>query len=131
MVGVEPVEQSRRTRDAARLERERRLIARQPELWLGGVSYGWLAAAFDSIARLRAPGAVEAITVPTLVVGAGSDTVVCNRAQRRLVARLPRGRYVEIRDAFHEVLMERDAIRQRFWSAFDAFTGWPGDGDMV
>lgn len=118
---VERVEESRRTKDAARLARERDLIAREPGLWLGGVSYGWLAAAFDSIAALEAEA--EAVHVPTLIVGAGRDSVVCNQAQRRLAARLPQGRHLEIEDALHEVLMERDDIRRRFWSAFDAFAG--------
>jgi len=38
------------------------------------------------------------------------------------VARLPNGRYVEIGDAEHEILMENDSIRHRFWEAFDSFT---------
>jgi len=29
--------------------------------------------------------------------------------------------YVEIEDAEHEILMENDAIRARFWREFDAF----------
>ena len=35
--------------------------------------------------------------------------------------RLPHARYVEFEDAEHEILMERDDIRARFWREFDAF----------
>ena len=37
--------------------------------------------------------------------------------------RLPNGRYVEFEDAEHEILMENDSIRARFWDAFDGFVG--------
>ena len=30
--------------------------------------------------------------------------------------------YVEFEDSEHEILMENDSIRARFWKAFDAFT---------
>ena len=36
---------------------------------------------------------------------------------------LPRGRYVEIPEAEHEILMENDSIRAKFWSEFDRFVG--------
>ena len=41
---------------------------------------------------------------------------------RSFAKRLPHGTYVEFADAEHEILMENDAIRARFWQAFDAFT---------
>ena len=40
---------------------------------------------------------------------------------QRLMARLPRARYIPLSDAEHEILMERDGIRAQFWAAFDAF----------
>ncbi|MBW8859316.1 MAG: alpha/beta hydrolase, partial [Caulobacter sp.] len=33
--------------------------------------------------------------------------------------RIPQGRYVEIPDAFHEILIETDDRRAVFWKAFD------------
>ena len=42
-------------------------------------------------------------------------------AIRDYAKRLPKARYVEIESAEHEILMENDAIRARFWAEFDAF----------
>ena len=42
-------------------------------------------------------------------------------AAREFAARLPHGRYEELPDAEHEILMESDSIRARFWDAFDGF----------
>jgi len=42
-------------------------------------------------------------------------------AARDFAGRLPRGTYVEFEDAEHEILMENDSIRARFWKAFDEF----------
>ena len=42
-------------------------------------------------------------------------------AAERFAARLKAGRIMVIPGALHEILMERDAIRELFWAAFDAF----------
>jgi lysophospholipase len=46
---------------------------------------------------------------------------VINQATRDFVKRLPNATHVEIEDAEHEILQEKDTIRARFWSEFDAF----------
>jgi lysophospholipase len=56
-----------------------------------------------------------------LIVGAGRDRIVDTAAEREFGARLPHGTYLEFDDAEHEILMENDAIRARFWAAFDGF----------
>jgi lysophospholipase len=35
---------------------------------------------------------------------------------------MPHARYLDLPDSEHEILMENDSIRSRFWVAFDAFT---------
>jgi lysophospholipase len=56
-----------------------------------------------------------------LICGAGRDRIVRVEAERDFAKRLPHGTYLELADAEHEILMEADAIRARFWGAFDAF----------
>jgi lysophospholipase len=56
-----------------------------------------------------------------LLVGAGKDRICLTPATRAFAGRLPRAEYLEIADAGHEILMERDACRRRFWDAFDRF----------
>jgi lysophospholipase len=71
--------------------------------------------------RMARSGFAEAISTPLLIISAGCDRLVINQATRDFVKRLPNATYVEIEDAEHEILMEKDAIRARFWSEFDAF----------
>jgi len=110
------------TSDRARWEHAQSLCARMPELRLAGPTWGWLKAANDSMARVQAPGYAEAITTPVLICGAGKDRICLTEATRAYAKRLPHGTYFEFEDAEHEILMENDAIRARFWQAFDGFT---------
>jgi lysophospholipase len=109
------------TSDPKRYARTQAVLARDPELRLNGPTWGWLAAALHSIALLRGPGYAEAIGTPALLFGAGRDQVCDSEAIRLFTARMPQGRFIEIKAAQHEILMERDAIRNQFWSEFDAF----------
>lgn len=99
----------------------RDLLVARPELALGGVTYGWLAAALRSIALTRRPGYVEGIATPVLVCQSALERIVCNRSQAELARRLPNGRLVPFPDARHEVLMERPPVRERFFATFEAF----------
>ena len=92
----------------------------RPELRLGGVSFGWVRAALRAAGRLReAP--LERVTAPVLLLSAPRDAVVRAEAHRAVAARLPDAVLKEYPDARHEVLMERDAIRDRVWADIDAF----------
>jgi len=110
------------TSDRARWEHAQALCARMPELRLAGPTWGWLKAANESMARVLSPGYGEAITTPVLVCGAGKDRICLTEAARDFAKRLPHATYVEFEDAEHEILMENDSIRARFWAAFDDFT---------
>ncbi|WP_207482100.1 alpha/beta fold hydrolase [Arenibaculum pallidiluteum] len=93
----------------------------RPELALGGVTYGWLDAAFRSMDGLARPEVAGRTRVPLLVLAAGRDTVVPADAQRRLATLHPCCRVVMLDDAMHEVLLERPEIRARAWAPIDAF----------
>jgi lysophospholipase len=110
------------TSDRARFARTKALIAGNPQLRLTGPTWGWLQAAYRSMARINAPGYAEAITTPVLILGAGRDRIVKTSATRSFAKRLPNATYVEFEDSEHEILMENDCIRARFWWAFDEFT---------
>lgn len=109
------------TSDHARYERNTALLAAQPDIRLAGPTWGWLEAAYRSMEQVMSQGYPEAIATPVLIVGAGRDRIVDTAAAREFTARLPHGTYLDIADAEHEILMETDSIRARFWAAFDAF----------
>ncbi|MBM3532120.1 MAG: alpha/beta hydrolase [Alphaproteobacteria bacterium] len=98
-------------------------------LGISGPTYGWLRSAFRSMAEIRSYGYAEGINAPTLIVGAGRDSLVDTEAARALVHRLPYGRFAMIEEALHEILHERDDLRNRFWQRFDAFVAETGEDD--
>jgi lysophospholipase len=109
------------TSDRARFERTQTLIKAQPFLRIFGPTFGWLGAALSSMRRMKRPSFAQEIATPLLVVAAGKDRVVHVQPIRDFVKHLAEARYVEIEDSEHEILMENDSIRTRFWTAFDAF----------
>lgn len=98
-----------------------KMVEKLPGLALGGVTYQWVAAAFESVDLLARPGYVERIRVPVLIVGAGRDQVVSTGVQKRLCQRMPCCRHHLIPGAMHEILREKTARQQAFWERFDRF----------
>ena len=84
-------------------------------------------AAFRLMDSFRAPHFGLKVRTPVLIVAAGADPVCSTPAIERLGARLKAGHVIVLPAARHEILMERDVIREEFWAAFDAFI--PGSGD--
>lgn len=113
---------NRLTSDPVRFTDEKKAIAKNPDLALGGVTHGWLAATFESIDNLKAPGFAEKIKTPILIISAGEDKVVSNGAQETICTLLANCRRTEIPGARHEILKETDAIQSIFWEEFDRFT---------
>ena len=109
------------TSDRERFAQAQDFLKTHSDLRLAGPTWGWLDAAYRSMARVNGPGFPEAIPMPVLVCGAGKDRIVLTEAERQFAARLPHGKYLEFDDSEHEILMENDSIRARFWAAFDGF----------
>ena len=111
------------THDAARFSRQRDQIDACPDLALGAPTWGWLAFAFKATAVLARPGALRDVQIPVVVCSAGEDALVDNVAQQAVTEALPQGRFVVVRGAAHEILMETDDLRDQFWAEFDALVG--------
>ena len=108
------------THDQARHDRTHAQLFANRELALGNVTWGWLDSAMTAMEWLSRPSVLARITIPVTIVAAGQDRLVSTEAQSAAAARLSRGRYVEVPDALHEILMETDALRAPFWREFDA-----------
>jgi lysophospholipase len=108
------------THDRARWRRYQAQLAAAPDLMVDGFTWGWLAFALRLTFRIEKMPGAERIGIPITFVAAQHDHLCTNRAQRGVVTRARRGRFVVIPGAFHEVLMEQDERRDRFWEAFDA-----------
>ena len=114
------------TTDAGRFARISGLVRSAPHLFLGGPTIGWAHAAFRAMRRLDDPRVAWRANTPILIVASGADQVTDCAAAERFAARLEPGSLIVIDGAEHEILIERDALRDQFWAAFDAFV--PGSG---
>ena len=110
------------TRDPARWERMLEVLRAEPRLLLDGITWGWLRAALRSHEEIHGPHFMPMVRAPILLFSAEHETFVSNRDHVRLASIWRNVRRVFIEDSWHEVFMERDPIRARFWAEFDAFT---------
>lgn len=124
-IATRPFDGNRLSGDPVRYGRNAALSSAAVDLAIGDPTIGWVRTAFVLMRRLAGPEVPFAIRVPTLVIAAGRDPVVSTPAIERFAARLKTGPALVFPEARHEILMESDAIRARFWAAFDAFV--PGE----
>ncbi len=96
-------------------------IHQNPELALGGVTWGWLNAAFESIQQLEKETVIQKIVTPILMASAQKDVIVSPNAQRKLSRKLPDCTFLPVDGAFHELLFEESKMSAVFWKAFDQF----------
>ena len=112
---------NRVTSDPERFMDEKNAIIEDPDLALGGVTYGWLAATFESTDILMNPDYLAEITTPILIAGAGLDRIVSVKAQKTVCSQIKNCKFVLIPDALHEIFKETDSIQSIFWSEVDRF----------
>ncbi len=89
-----------------------RQVRRHPELALGGPSLHWLSEALRECLKLRQRPAPK---LPCLTVLGSLERVVDARPIHNRMARWPGGRLMMIPGAEHEVMMEKTAVRRRFY----------------
>jgi len=113
------------TFDPARYARNNNVVAAAPYVTIGDPTIGWVDAAFAQMEAFADPEYPRRILTPCLVFAADNEMVVDGGALERFSTRLKAGRLITLSPARHEILMERDPIREQFWAAFDEFI--PGD----
>lgn len=96
-------------------------IENNPDLAVGGVTWGWLNAAFDSIEILKRDDIIDKIITPILLISAEKDAIVSSRAQEKLSSKLSNCVFISIKGAFHELFFEETEISNQLWDAFDRF----------
>ena len=120
-IQVIPFEGNKLTGDRPRFERSRQLALGLPEIFVRGPTFGWLYAAYHATDEATDSAFAPAVKVPTLVVIGALDRVVSLTAVEDLAEGLRAGGKVVIAGGEHELLMERDTIREQMFAAFDAF----------
>ena len=94
----------------------------RPELVMGPASWRWVERAYASARALEAPGALEAVNVPVLILSTSADKLVSHPANLRAARRLPKGELLAFGpEAEHEILREVDAVRDKAMAAIADF----------
>jgi len=110
------------THDAQRYADELHWRAARPELVMGPGSWGWVERGYASMRALFAPGLLEAVRVPVLILATDNDKLVGYGAIARAAARLGDCELIHFgQEAHHEILREADPVRNRALAACDAF----------
>ena len=109
------------TTDSKRFARDTRTIEIAPELGIGAPTIGWTRAAFEAMREAMTPHKDRPVRVPVLVVAADTEKVTSTEACHRLAVLEPAVVTVVVEHSRHEVLMEREDVREQFWAAFEAF----------
>ncbi len=110
------------THDADRYADELWWRAQRPELEIGPASWRWVERAAASIEVFRAPGVLEAVMAPVLLLAAKRDALVSWPAIEAAAERLPRGELVAWGpEARHELPREADPVRGQVMAAITSF----------
>jgi len=116
-----PFEGNRLTSDVDRFLDTQVWIKRNPELAIGGPTFGWLRAGFRSMEIAAEPDFPLHITTPLLILGATKDPVVDMKAQEQLARRIRSALMIKINGAKHEILKERNELRDLALDMIDRF----------
>jgi lysophospholipase len=96
----------------------------RPEIAVGPPSWAWVAEAYRSTLALQAPGRLEQVATPTLLLGAEQDRLIDPAAIRDAARRLPKAALrVWGPESAHEILREADPVRDAALAEIDRFLG--------
>jgi lysophospholipase len=118
---TEPFAGNPLTSDPQRYERTHAVVTADPSLGTGGPTIGWVNAAMRACCRMAEQDFAEVVPMPVLIVLGGADNIISNLIAEDFARRVKSVAHLRIPGARHEILMERDELRDQFWVAFDAF----------
>ena len=93
----------------------------EPGYHLGGPSWSWMRAAYNSSAAAFRPARLAGVAVPVLLIGTERDRLVSPEAIRDAARWLPKAELKMYPDAGHEILREADPIRLDALQTIDGF----------
>lgn len=106
---AKPFEQNELTSSQARYQIFRDEYTQNSTCQLGGVTTKWLAEAYKAMRTIDKHA--ESLSPPILILQAGSDEIVDNSRQNKVIAKIPNCTTVQLPNAKHELFMEVDEIR--------------------
>ena len=125
LAGSGPFKTNEVTSDPARYARSAAILADHPDLGLGAPTFGWLHRCAGGMKRVWNQDFLDKIKSPVMFVQAGHDEVVSPDAIERMAAAIPTATLLRLPRSKHEPMFERDAIRDLFLAATEAFFSVP------
>jgi lysophospholipase len=114
-------EASRVSSDPERCRLQYAWFSANTALRVDAPTWGWLDTALRLVDRTAKKKFLAGIDTPILLASAGIETFLRPEAHRRAARLLPDCTLVEFRESKHEPFLERDAIRDRWFTAIDQF----------
>jgi lysophospholipase len=109
------------TTDRQRHERFRELQAAAPNATIGSPTYGWVNASIHAMDKIHKPDALAGMVTPTLIISAEEDQLIDASDHCELASAYGQIECITIKGALHEIMMERDDLRNQYWAAVDGF----------
>jgi len=116
----EPFEENALTSDEARFNRTYKFLTNFPELGIKGITVGWLKHAIQRTNKFKVIDWSNIIEKPLLLLDATQDKLVNSKINKELLGQSSLTTIKSI-GAQHEIMMERDEIRDEAWKAIDSF----------
>ena len=107
------------THDEVRWQLNRDLVDAAPGLDLGPITWGWLGASLNIISAFGKKANLKRVEIPIFIASASEEKLVDNTRHERFASLLPNAELITVEGAYHEILMETDALRGEFWAGFD------------
>jgi lysophospholipase len=114
-------DRSKTSGDPVRCRVQATWFAERPELRVDGVTFAWLGTALDLCRRFEDERLLAGIATPVLIGSAGIDHFVDPDAHRRAASIIPSCRHAAFPHAKHELFMESDGIRNRWFAEIEGF----------
>ena len=109
------------TSDPVRYERMQCVLRVEPNLMIGAPTMGWLHASLQAIDEVAREDYLTAIKVPAMIFLAEEDALITGTSIRHAALEMAHAELVSIPGARHEILIEQDIHRRRFWAGFSRF----------
>ena len=116
-----PFEQNDLTSERKRYLRTQKLVRQKKDIRLWGITNGWAKSAKKALMIIRKIGWAESIPTKILIINSLGDRVVSSDRIIEMSKRLKNAKIINFKSCEHEILMEKDEHRKRFWLYFDKF----------
>ena len=114
-----PFDKNRLTHSEIRYQLFKQAYAEFPQVQLGGVTSWWVVQALSALEYIQENA--HHISLPCLVLRSGGDLIVSNDAIDEIHQKLKDSEMLTIENAMHELLFEKDSMREQCLNAIEQF----------